>query len=215
MFTEKEWQEQLVTCTFFANNTVQDCDAVSHNSFEIMKSLNYFYTTAIWSVTPLCAILSINFAPRHYHTPRAICQPCALPAPLVMPSMAVLDAAKAGAKRILVNSLSFDDTRATSISEFLPSLLVGLLTALLLYLAARGRPPPYISKQWCKYKVIGKRVVSEGPRPVVFFTVGVRTKDMPTGSHVKIRARTEDGEEVIKSYTPTRFDSDSCEIMIR
>ena len=66
MFTEKEWQEQLVTCTFFANNTVQDCHPVNHNSFEVMKSLNYFYTTAIWSVTPLCAILSINMAPRHY-----------------------------------------------------------------------------------------------------------------------------------------------------
>ncbi|GMH47413.1 hypothetical protein TrLO_g2700 [Triparma laevis f. longispina] len=65
-FTEKAWQEALVSCTFFPNNTVVDCVAVDKHSIGLIKSLNYFYTVAIWSVTPICAISAIQFAPRHY-----------------------------------------------------------------------------------------------------------------------------------------------------
>ncbi|GMI36411.1 hypothetical protein TrRE_jg11943 [Triparma retinervis] len=65
-FTEKEWQELLVSCTFFANNTVHECEPRHENSIEVMEQLNHFYAVAIWVCTSLFFITTLQFAPRHY-----------------------------------------------------------------------------------------------------------------------------------------------------
>ena len=130
-------------------------------------------------------------------------------------STATLLAPLRGNVESLLLKFNIDDDACSVIASIAPELLVGLFTVALVFLLLRFRGAPYISKSWAKYKITERRVVSSGPRPVVFLTVAVSTKDMPTGSHVKIRAVGNDGEEVIKSYTPTRFDGSSCEILIR
>ena len=65
-----------------------------------------------------------------------------------------------------------------------------------------------------RFRVVAREVVNRGERPVIFLTLGVSTAGLPTGSHVKIRASV-NGTEVIRSYTPTRFDKGECELMFR
>ena len=66
MFTEKDWQNLLVTCTFYANNTVNECKPVAEYSIDFMQQLNHFYALAIWIVTSFFFLISMNFFPRHY-----------------------------------------------------------------------------------------------------------------------------------------------------
>jgi len=57
--------------------------------------------------------------------------------------------------------------------------------------------------------------VSSGDRPTLFITFGMpRAKDLPCGTHVKLAVEI-DGELEQRSYTPTRFDGNSCELLIR
>ena len=67
------------------------------------------------------------------------------------------------------------------------------------------------------FKITGKKTVSRSKvRPVVFFTIGAGVKEIPTGSHVRVRAvDPETGKMIERKYTPTRFDGRSCELMLR
>jgi cytochrome-b5 reductase len=66
------------------------------------------------------------------------------------------------------------------------------------------------------FTVAARRVVNPAaPRPVIFLTLRVSTASLPTGAHVRVRARVRGGATVSRSYTPTRFDAGACELMVR
>ena len=48
----------------------------------------------------------------------------------------------------------------------------------------------------------------------MFLTLGVQTGSLPTGSHVKIRHEI-NGKVEQRPYTPTRFNGDECELLLR
>jgi cytochrome-b5 reductase len=73
---------------------------------------------------------------------------------------------------------------------------------------------PKLGTTFRKFPVLSRKVVNRGDRPVIFLTLGVSTKSLPTGAHVKVRAVV-NGEEIQRSYTPTRFHSGQCELMFR
>merc|ERR1711871_64958 len=99
------------------------------------------------------------------------------------------------------------------------TLVCGLVLLGLLLLRARSprKLDPNVPHE---YKVIDRREVQEGAsgediRPTVFLTFTMpRSKDLPCGSHVKLSA-TINGEKVERSYTPTRFDGNQCELLFR
>ena len=72
-----------------------------------------------------------------------------------------------------------------------------------------------LRKDFKEFPILSKKIVSGNvERPVMFLTLGVSTQALPTGAHVKIRAEI-DGEEVVRPYTPTKFDDNQCELMFR
>lgn len=77
---------------------------------------------------------------------------------------------------------------------------------------------PSLSKEYRSYPIVKREIVSEGTddqtRPVMFLTLGMKTGAIPTGSHVKIR-QTIAGKVEQRSYTPTRFHEDQCELLLR
>eukprot|EP00457_Paulinella_chromatophora_P010913 gb/GEZN01011032.1/.p1 GENE.gb/GEZN01011032.1/~~gb/GEZN01011032.1/.p1 ORF type:complete len:289 (-),score=17.89 gb/GEZN01011032.1/:304-1170(-) len=76
-------------------------------------------------------------------------------------------------------------------------------------------PPSLHPKVPQPFKVIGRKIVSDNSaRPVLFLTLGVPTGKLPTGSHVAVTAVI-DGKTVQRSYTPTRFKENACELMLR
>ncbi len=76
-----------------------------------------------------------------------------------------------------------------------------------------------LERAWARFPVVARRDVNNGGgagRPVLFLTLGVATDRMPTGSHVKIRAAVGAGGTVVqRSYTPTRFHGNECELLLR
>ena len=64
--------------------------------------------------------------------------------------------------------------------------------------------------------MIARREVSSeaADRPTLFITFETRANDLPCGAHVKLVTEI-DGEEIQRSYTPTRFDGDQCELLLR
>jgi len=91
------------------------------------------------------------------------------------------------------------------------------LAALLLALRAlaRARRATALTPAFQPFTVVSRRVVNPlSPRPVVFLTLRVSTASLPTGAHVRVRARLR-GALVARSYTPTRFDAGECELMVR
>eukprot|EP00808_Paulinella_micropora_P024536 g71511.t1 len=65
------------------------------------------------------------------------------------------------------------------------------------------------------FKLVGKKVVSDSAtRPVLFLTLQVPTGELPTGSHVALSAEI-NGKMLQRSYTPTRFSEQVCELMLR
>ena len=70
-----------------------------------------------------------------------------------------------------------------------------------------------LKKKWGSFKIIGKKTVSRSEvRPVVFFTIGATSANIPTGSHVRVRAPDPaTGKMVERKYTPTRFDGRTCD----
>ena len=88
------------------------------------------------------------------------------------------------------------------------------LAAALLYFYVR-RAPPALTKTYARFPIVSRYVANGvSPRPVIFLTVHVSTASLPTGAHVKVRAII-DGEVVVRSYTPTRFSRNECELMFR
>ena len=103
------------------------------------------------------------------------------------------------------------------LSSFEPYLPVAIfLTACCLFTLFHfmSSPSPKLDTTFRKFPVLSRKVVNRGDRPVIFLTLGVSTKSLPTGAHVKVRAVV-NGEEVQRSYTPTRFHSGECELMFR
>jgi len=100
----------------------------------------------------------------------------------------------------------------------LPSPLTAAVALALLLLALLAvlflRRAPALSREWSRFPIVARRVVTTGERPVIFLTVAVSTAALPTGAHVKVRA-TLRGRVEIRSYTPTRFDGGLCELMFR
>jgi len=75
---------------------------------------------------------------------------------------------------------------------------------------------PALTRDWQSFRVSGRIVANpESDRLVVFLTLHVSTLELPTGSHVKLRMLKPDGKEIVRSYTPTRFNRGECEIMFR
>ncbi|GMI36452.1 hypothetical protein TrRE_jg3588 [Triparma retinervis] len=93
------------------------------------------------------------------------------------------------------------------------TLVVVLFSILLSYLLPKLLGASSLTKSYAKFKVLARAVVHEGDRPIIALSLGVATKCLPTGSHVKVRVGGEGGPE--RSYTPTRFDGGLCELMIR
>jgi len=89
-----------------------------------------------------------------------------------------------------------------------------LLALVLAVLLARSRRAPSLTRAYARFPVVARTVANHGARPVIFLTVSVSTASLPTGAHVKLRAKV-DGELVVRSYTPTRFHSGTCEILFR
>ena len=96
----------------------------------------------------------------------------------------------------------------------LPQVACAFLTALasIIYLLRRSSYSS-LSNSYAPFKVLTRRIVHDGPRPIIALTLGVATDSLPTGSHVKIRVGGEGGPE--RSYTPIRFNGGVCELMIR
>jgi len=111
--------------------------------------------------------------------------------------------------------------------ELLIALLIGLLTLALAHYRSRGKRFPDLTKTWSEFPVTSVRLVNDAngqrqpalaDRPILFITVGTSTAHLPTGAHVKIKKTiTKDGklEEIMRAYTPTKFDNGQCELMIR
>lgn len=87
------------------------------------------------------------------------------------------------------------------------ALLAALLARRLLSAAA-------LSREYTAFRVVSRAVANRGERPVVFLTIRTSTAALPTGAHVKVRARV-GGALVVRSYTPTKFDAGECELMFR
>jgi cytochrome-b5 reductase len=87
------------------------------------------------------------------------------------------------------------------------ALLAALLARRLLSAAA-------LSREYTAFRVVSRAVANRGERPVVFLTIRTSTAALPTGAHVKVRARV-GGTLVVRSYTPTKFDAGECELMFR
>ena len=103
----------------------------------------------------------------------------------------------------------------SQISSNLPiacSLMV-VLVSVLFFLLPKLFGASKLTKSYAKFKVLNRAIVHEGKRPIIALTLGVATKSLPTGSHVKVRVGGDGGPE--RSYTPTRFDGGLCELMIR
>uniref|UniRef100_A0A6V3RUC0 FAD-binding FR-type domain-containing protein n=1 Tax=Lotharella globosa TaxID=91324 RepID=A0A6V3RUC0_9EUKA len=63
--------------------------------------------------------------------------------------------------------------------------------------------------------LIKKKVVSKNAeRPTVFLTFNTNVTDFPTGAHVSCKF-VEGKKKVIRPYTPTRFSTSECELMVR
>ncbi len=92
--------------------------------------------------------------------------------------------------------------------------LLLLIPLIILGLLRRSAPPP-LSKRYQSYRVLSNKIVTTGSeRPVIFLTIQCSTESLPTGSHIKIMTLV-DGQEVTRSYTPTRFEGGVCELAIR
>jgi len=91
---------------------------------------------------------------------------------------------------------------------------VVLVCAALLLASRLVARPPALSPSWAKFRVTARSLATRGSRPVVFLTVRTSTAALPTGAHVRVRARV-GGELVSRSYTPTRFDAGECELAFR
>ena len=92
-------------------------------------------------------------------------------------------------------------------------LLASVLAWALFFRRSRA---PALTRDWQSFRVSGRIVANpESDRLVVFLTLHVSTLELPTGSHVKLRMRKADGQEIVRSYTPTRFNRGECEIMFR
>jgi NAD(P)H-flavin reductase len=109
----------------------------------------------------------------------------------------------------------------TDETALLLCIIIGLLTVGLAYWKALGSKFPPLSKSYTSFPIISSRIVnnisdtSDGvTRPVLFIVIGVSTVSLPTGAHVKLKAVI-NGEEIVRSYTPTKFNKGQCEIMIR
>lgn len=103
----------------------------------------------------------------------------------------------------------------------LPSLYASalvILLSLICWSVLRGGSQSNLNvlkNQFQEFPILNKTLVSMNEeRPVMFLTVGMSTERLPTGAHVKIRAEI-GGEEVIRPYTPTKFDENQCELMFR
>jgi ferredoxin-NADP reductase len=96
-------------------------------------------------------------------------------------------------------------------------LTTSCIGALLAWALLFRRPrAPALLRDWQSFRVSGRMVANpESDRIVIFLTLNVSTLDLPTGSHVKLRMYKEDGKEIVRSYTPTRFNRGECEIMFR
>jgi len=92
--------------------------------------------------------------------------------------------------------------------------VLGIFLAVFLFY--RRSQAPALTREWQSFRVSDRFVANPNSnRPVVFLTLHVSTLELPTGAHVKLRAFKENGTEIIRSYTPTRFNKGECEIMFR
>jgi len=116
--------------------------------------------------------------------------------------------------RLAAFGVSLDDPRVLAAAASTAAL--GAALALGLLARRRARAAPELTRDWQRFRVSGRVVANpESERPVVFLTLHVSTASLPTGAHVKLRALDAAGREVVRSYTPTRFHSDECELMFR
>lgn len=69
----------------------------------------------------------------------------------------------------LVGSIPFE-----TLLLYLSALLIPLLFSV--YNLTQSDGSKYIKKEWGNYKVLERRVVSEGERPVIFLTIGGEMK---------------------------------------
>jgi hypothetical protein len=90
------------------------------------------------------------------------------------------------------------------------ALVLGVATLIIILLKMKLTRYPNLTKSFSSFPVLSTRVVaSGGARPIVFITLGVSTKELPTGAHVKTRTVV-DGKEVMRAYTPVgRHTGDS------
>jgi len=100
--------------------------------------------------------------------------------------------------------------------ELAVALLAGIvaLAFFVRHLRAQKKLDPDTSHS---FRILDRREVTSdsADRPTLFLTFALpRSKDLPCGSHVKLSA-TIDGQKVERSYTPTRFDGNQCELLFR
>lgn len=88
------------------------------------------------------------------------------------------------------------------------------ITLVVAVILCARRAPPALSKEYARFPIVARYVANGGPRPVIFLTVNVSTASLPTGAHVKVRA-TINGKVEVRSYTPTRFSKNECELCFR
>ena len=65
----------------------------------------------------------------------------------------------------LVENIPFE-----TVLRYLSALIIPLLFSV--YNLTTSSGPKYIKKEWDRYPILERRVVSEGERPVIFLTVG-------------------------------------------
>ncbi len=93
-------------------------------------------------------------------------------------------------------------------------ILSGVILLATFFLLRRALQAPSLTPSFARFRVTDRFVANRGERPVIFLTLGVSTASLPTGAHVKVRALI-NGEAVVRSYTPTRFNGGRCELMFR
>ena len=75
---------------------------------------------------------------------------------------------------------------------------------------------PTLTNKFQPFKVLSKKVVGGvNSRTIIFLTLQCSVGDLPTGSHVKIQVPIGDNQFAQRSYTPTKFSLNTCELLIR